>query len=551
MLKVVCVVDKVGTALDRLAKGVAPYHGNLDYTVCDVHPKRPDPVQLHNFEAAAFDADIIDFQYFRTAQTLLDLYPWLKEKRIVLTHNNPYSYKDDRWEWADINVGNNHEIMQGLKDQGTPNVHHVPITVDANFWTFKRDWEPRKSVIMVANRIEGKKGILPVAIAAADAGLNFILVGAISDRNYFHDIMQTGNVEFHEQISDEELRDLYWRSSIHVCNSVDGFESGTMPILEAMLCGVPVLTRNIGHVPDIFNGENLRIYEGDPEDTVAITNELKRMLSDVRQVTVGKGAYNGEGSRVTKLVSDSLETQRQSAWNSAKNFNFERRAYEYQKLYRKLMSDVAPVSVVVPIFDKPEVIRECLNAIANQDYPNVELIVANDSGMNSEQNIQLVEEYAKTVSFPVRFVDTFLEGSNAYEDYGLARARNLGAIEATGDILVFCDQRQIMEPNAITEFVNNLVPKTWVYGDKGGKKDFVENFSAVYRHEFIVAGMFCERMDGYGGMSQEIRSRTRMQGFRHVYVESAKAKPMGSSKRKHTERLEIIRMKNRLHKMGL
>lgn len=536
-LKVVCVVDKAGTALDRLAKGVIPYHDNLDYTVCDVHPKRPDETQISNFLEAVKDADIIDFQYFRTAQMLLERFETLKDKKLILTHNNPYSYKEDLWEWADLNVGNNKEITKGLKEQGTKNVHHVPITVDANFWTFKRDWQPKSSVIMVANRIESKKGILPVAIAAADAGMHFILVGAISDRNYFHEIMQTGSVEFHEQISDEELRSLYHRSTIHVCNSVDNFESGTMPILESMLCGVPVLTRKVGHVPDLYNGENLWIYEGDTEDVVAITNELKRMLMDTKK----------------------LESQRQSAWNTAKNHNFERRAYEYQRLYRKVMSDATPVSVIVPVYDNKEVMRSCFNAIASQDYPNIELVVCDDDELSIGGNKQLVEDFAKTVSFPVRFIKTsqihkrFNTLGEDYEvaDYGLARARNMGIIESTGEVVVFCDQRQIMEPDAITEFIKNLVPKTWVYGDKGGKKDFVENFSAVFRHELIVAGMFCERMDGYGGLSQEIRSRTRMQGFRHVFVESAKAKPMGTSKRKHTERQSIIRIKNRLHKMGL
>jgi glycosyltransferase involved in cell wall biosynthesis len=195
----------------------------------------------------------------------------------------------------------------------------------------------KKTVIMVANRIEGKKGILPVAIAAADAGLKFILVGAISDRDYFFDIMQTGNVEFHEQVSDEELRKLYYRSTIHVCNSVDGFESGTMPILEAMLCGVPVITRKIGHVPELNNGENMVINEADNEDVGHLTDLLSELASDRKR----------------------LEDIRQAGWNSAKVRSFERRAYQYQKLYRQvLFPNQTPVSIVVPVYDKPEIIRK-------------------------------------------------------------------------------------------------------------------------------------------------------------------------------------------------
>lgn len=524
MLKVTCVVEKVGTALDRLAKGVIPYHDNIDYAVVDVHPKRPDPEQLQGFEDSARDADIVDFQYFRTAQMLLEKYPWLREKKLILTHNNPYSYKEDKWEWPNMNVGNNKEIVDGLKEQGSPNVEYVPIVVDANFWTFKREWAPNKTVIMVANRIESKKGILPVAIACADAGLKMILVGAISDRNYHHSIMQTGCVEFFEQISDEKLKELYHKSTIHVCNSVDNFESGTMPILEAMLCGVPVLTRNIGHVPDLYNEENMVIHEGSNEDTIAIRHAFQRMLLDPKK----------------------MDEMRNKAWQTAKTRNFERRAYEYQKLYRKVLSNAPSVSIVVPINDGPDVIRTCLNAIANQDYPNIELIVCDDGDIDQG----LVENFAATVSFPVRAIKTC--ANYPEDDYGLARARNIGILEATGDIMVFCDQRQIMEPDCVSELVKHLVPRTWVYGNKGRKTpEFVENLSAIYRKEIIRAGMFCERITQYGGATQEVRSRTREQGIKHIYVESARAMAMGKSPKTDQRRLDIIKSKNQLFKIGL
>jgi glycosyltransferase involved in cell wall biosynthesis len=274
MLKVVCVVDKEKTALDRLAQGVKPYHDNIDYTVVAVHPKRPDPEQLEAFERAAIDADVIDWQYFRTAELLRKHYPWLESKKQILTHNNPYSVEEQDWAGYDLLVGNNQYIYKRLGEISTAPLEHIPITVDTDFWTFNPDWsptDPKKnndpgSIIMVANRIEGKKGVLPVAIAAAELGLKFILVGAISDQEYFFSIQQTGNVEFHEQVTDEELRDLYYRSTIHVCNSVDNFESGTMPVLEAMLCGTPVLSRLVGHVPELSNGSNMVLHEGDPED---------------------------------------------------------------------------------------------------------------------------------------------------------------------------------------------------------------------------------------------------------------------------------------------
>lgn len=532
MLKVLCVVDKEGTALDRLAQGVSKYHDNLDYKVLSVHPKRPDPQQLEDFEREARDADIIDWQYFRTAEKLRGMYPWLADKKQILTHNNPYSIEEQDWNGYDMNVGNNDYITERLGKITEKPVEFVPLTVDTDFWTFNPKWEANSNVIMVANRIESKKGILPVAIACAELNLHLILVGAISDMNYFSSIMATtGNVEFHEQISDEELRQLYYRSTIHVCNSVDNFESGTLPVLEAMLTGVPVLTRNVGHMPDMYNGENMILLEGGSEDVQGIQDKLHEIISSKGLGTTSK--FN-------------LHTLRDRAWQTAKSRSFERRAYMYQKLYRQVMyPDQTPVSVVVPIFDKPEIIRKCLNAIAEQTYKNIEVIIANDGGFDFDSE-GLVAEFAKYVSFPVRFVWT------SSDQYGLAKARNESTVEATGEVMVYCDQRMIMEPNAIEEFMKWSKPRVWLFGNKGSDKtEFVENFSCIRREDIINAGMFCERITRYGGMSQECRVRFRNQGNRTEYVKSAMATPTGKSSNRNRKREDIIKMKSRLWKMGL
>lgn len=551
-LKILCVVDKEGTALDRLAKGVTKYHDNLDYKVLSVHPKRPDPQQLAAFEREAQDADIIDWQYYRTAELLRGIYPWLKDKKQILTHNNPYSIEEQEWNDYDINVGNNEYITERLSQITDKPIEYIPLTADTDFWTFNPDWKfnekvnsnngyefqeeaLKPSVLMVANRIESKKGILPVAIACAEIGVHFILVGNISDENYFQAIMATGQVEFHENISDEALRDIYYRSTIHVCNSKDNFESGTLPILEAMLCGVPVLTRNVGHVPELNNGENMILLEGEPENVLGIQDKLTSMLADKK----------------------GLLELRDKAWQTAKNRSFERRAYMYQKLYRKvLFPDSVPVSVVVPIYDKPEIIRACLDAIAKQTHKNIEIIVAddnpefNDSEKQNYMNGTLTDEFAKYVSIPVRYINT--GDYSILSNYGLARARNEATIEATGEIIVYCDQRMIMQPDCIEHFISHLpADKCWLYGNKGGKKEFVENLSCIRRKDVIEFGLFNERIYLYGGLSQETRSRFRAQGGRTEYIESAKATPMGKSSNKNRKRADIIKMKNRLFKMDL
>lgn len=520
MTRVICVVDKVGTALDRLAKGVIPYHDNLDYHVVDVHPKRPSQEQLQKFEDLARSADVIDYQYYRTADMLRDRYAWLKDIPSVLTHNNPYAIHERDWNDYDVVVGNNREIHKNLKEITTSRVEYIPLVVDPLFWKFNDEYKFEKSVIMVANRIEAKKGILPVAKACKEMEIKMYLVGAISDPGYWQEVMATQVVEYAQEVSDELLRDLYYKAGIHVCNSVDNFESGTLPVLESIFCGVPVLSRPVGHVPDIKDGENIVVNNSDPEDIDSLTTLLTQMFADKKR----------------------LEDQRHEAWFSIKDRNFERRAYTYQRLYRELVSEAKPVTVVVPVAEKPEVTSKCINAILSQTYPNLEVIVVDDGEVKQRETVELLQ---KTCNIPFRYVSIDEPG------YNLAKARNIGAIEATSDILVFADQRMILEPNCIEEFVKELKPHHWLYGSKGVKKDFVENLSCINRDDFFTLGMFNEHIQQYGGMSQECRSRARRQGFNTYYVESAKAHPEGKSSNKRRKKYEIMASKNMLWKAGL
>lgn len=513
MLKVRAVTDKTGTAIDRLAKGLIPYMQNIDYEVIDVHPKRPSLDQLKTFEIETKDVDLIDYQYFRTAEMLREKYSWLKDKPSMLTHYNPYSITESDWNEYDLVIGCNKNIAEKL-GENTVNTEYVPLTIDTEFWTYNPDWSPSNKVLMVANRIESKKGILEVALACKKIGARFVLVGSISDGEYYHEVIRTGGVEFHQKISDEELRKLYHNCTIHVCNSVDNFESGTLPMLEAMLCGTPVLTRRVGHVPDLNNGENMVIHDGAKDDVDAIASKLKEMLDE----------------------SEKLKQMRDKAWQTAKTRSNERRAFIYQKLYRQVLyPEQQSVTVIMPVFERPEITQESIKAIENQTYKNIELIVINDA---EPENIE-----ANTPLF--RFIQ------NGQGDYGLARARNKAIIEATGDILVFCDQRMVMEPNAIEEFVKHLQRSKWIYGQKNGiRKEFVENFSCVYRDEIIRRGMFCERIDEYGGMSQYTRSIAKLNGMTLEYIESAKAQQIGKSSNRNRKRDEIIRIKTKLWKMN-
>ncbi len=284
---------------------------------------------------------------------------------------------------------------------------------------------------MVAGRIEGKKGVLPVAKVCHELGYKFILAGKISDPEYFNEILKY-KPTLALDISNDELNELYKQSALHVCNSVDGFESGTLPILEAIATGVPVLTRNVGYIPDLQN-DGIFVREGQPEDEEELKDIIGMLMED-------------HGLR---------EKMRSEAWSVIKDKNSFRRAIKQYKVWRKMIySDSEFVSVVIPTYNRPDQLKETLSGFKDQTYTNFEIIVADD---NSETNIEeIAREFSNKTNIVTKYVNT------NYQGYGLAKARNMGICEADGDIVIFNDDRWKPRPDLIIEFLKNLKEKHFI-----------------------------------------------------------------------------------------
>jgi glycosyltransferase involved in cell wall biosynthesis len=89
------------------------------------------------------------------------------------------------------------------------------------------------------------------------------------------------------------------------------------------------------------------------------------------------------------------------------------------------------ISVVVCSYNGARTIHECLQAVADLDYPNYEVIVINDG---SEDN---TSEIAR--QFDVRLINI--------ENGGLSNARNLGMHAAEGEIVAYIDDDAYPDPH--------------------------------------------------------------------------------------------------------
>lgn len=93
------------------------------------------------------------------------------------------------------------------------------------------------------------------------------------------------------------------------------------------------------------------------------------------------------------------------------------------------------ISIIMPVYDRPEKVISAIESVLNQSYTNIELIVIDDGSQDEllnviEQNIALV-------------IDSRLKLSRVTRR-GAAAARNYGLAIAQGDICLFLDSDNVM-----------------------------------------------------------------------------------------------------------
>ena len=102
------------------------------------------------------------------------------------------------------------------------------------------------------------------------------------------------------------------------------------------------------------------------------------------------------------------------------------------------------VSVIVPVFNVEDFLRDCIISVLDQSYKNFELILVDDGSTDGSGLI--CDEYCVICSENIRVFHI----SNG----GPLRARLIGVLEATGDVLIFLDADDCLKKNALSERIS-------------------------------------------------------------------------------------------------
>ncbi len=120
------------------------------------------------------------------------------------------------------------------------------------------------------------------------------------------------------------------------------------------------------------------------------------------------------------------------------------------------------VSVVIPAYNEEKVIAECIETLLAQTYPEKEIIIIDDG--SSDKTVEIIKSY------PVKLLQQNHMGPGA--------ARNLGAAQAKGKILVFVDADMTFDK----KFIFELVKPINLGKAKGtsSREEYVKNWNNVW-----------------------------------------------------------------------
>lgn len=235
-------------------------------------------------------------------------------------------------------------------------------------------------------------------------------------------------VELMYKLKSEEIAELTGRVSVVICSS--WYEGFSMPLLEAMACGTPVITtNNLGAQSFCKNGFNsIEVNYGD-------TNSLAQHIIDISYRTVDIksrliNAFNTsleytEHNTVKRLV-DSFENLLNKKFDGSKVDSL---LGQYEIELEKIVcedantaaTELPKVSIVIPVFNQVEYTQMCINSILETVNEKIELIIVNNAssdgtseflaGIANEKVDLVVVDNEENTGFPVA-VNQGIEISN-------------------------------------------------------------------------------------------------------------------------------------------
>lgn len=193
------------------------------------------------------------------------------------------------------------------------------------------------------------------------------------------------------------------------------------------------------------------------------------------------------------------------------------------------------VSVVVPVYNLKEFIKNCLDSLLSQTIEDYEIIVIDDGSTDA------TEEFLKTINNPK--IKVIYNPQNK----GPAYSRNRGIKASRGEFIAITDSDCIVEKNWLKEIIRPFSSDPYIMisggkvidpsrrnywervnkgsnfiANKDGYIDFAYGCNMAFRKEFLKNNPFDESLRYAAGEEFDLCLRCKKQGFKIYYSDNAR-----------------------------
>ncbi|MDI6761905.1 MAG: glycosyltransferase [Thermodesulfobacteriota bacterium] len=132
-------------------------------------------------------------------------------------------------------------------------------------------------------------------------------------------------------------------------------------------------------------------------------------------------------------------------WDTPSESTFKKEGERIDKIRKEEPEGEFPlVSVIVPTYNRPDMLVETLRSILNQTYSNYEIIIVNDAGVDVENVVTFLNQAGRM---------TYVRHGR---NLGLAAARNTGIKMAKGKYIAYLDDDDLYYPDHLETLVQFL-----------------------------------------------------------------------------------------------
>ena len=168
----------------------------------------------------------------------------------LLTHHNHYALDKHNWrEFGGVSIATRwgFDKLRSMHDK----VYHIPYGIDLERYSYIKDYKGDQNTVGYIGRVVPWKNLKLICDAANELEYGVVGSGYVEDSEYWASIDKRnleykGNIGRYSMSPSNVKDDVYNKMDVFVAYSTGEKETGTLPLLEAMARGIPVLTTSQG-----------------------------------------------------------------------------------------------------------------------------------------------------------------------------------------------------------------------------------------------------------------------------------------------------------------